>query len=95
MADFANVKLEGLQTLQSELRSMSENLQQIYDTLWGNLNILGEDWQDEKFEEFTDEFKQYREKIIDLSEKYKDWADKYIQERIDKVEKYSGTSAGI
>lgn len=89
------VSSEGLQNLQSELRALSTTLNDLYDTLWGNLNILGEEWTDSKWEEFSDAFKDDREKVLELADKYKEWADTYIQRKIEEVEDFLGTNAGI
>lgn len=89
------VASQALVALQSELRSMSSVLQELYDVLWGNLNALGEEWTDEKMEEFSDEFKNSRETIVELSQKYKDWADSYLPPRIEEVMRYEKASTGI
>ncbi len=89
------VNSEGLHTLQDELRALSGTLNDLYDTLWGDLNILGEEWTDEKWDEFSEAFKDDREKIIELADKYKDWADNYIQRKIEQVEDFGNTNAGI
>ena len=89
------VNSEALHTLQDELRAMSNTLNDLYETLWGNLNILGEEWTDNKWEEFSEEFKEDREKVVELADKYKDWADKYIQRKIEEVEDFLGTNTGI
>lgn len=89
------VDSEGLHTLQEELIAMSQTLNGLYETLWGNLNVLGEEWTDEKWDEFNEEFKEEREKVLELSEKYKDWAQNYIQKKIEQVEDFGGTYAGI
>lgn len=89
------VTSQSLIELQGELRSMSAILGELYDVLWGNLNALGEEWTDEKMEEFSDEFKGSRETIIELSEKYKQWADTYLPPRIEEVVCYEKASTGI
>ena len=86
------VTSQSLIELQGELRSMSAILGELYDVLWGNLKALGED---EKMEEFSDEFKGCRETIIELSEKYKQWADTYLPPRIEEVIRYEKASTGI
>lgn len=89
------VTSQSLITLQNELRSMSSVLQDLYDVLWGNLNALGEEWTDEKMEEFSDEFKSSRESIVELSQKYKDWANTYLPPRIEEVIRYEKTTTNI
>lgn len=89
------VTSQSLITLQNELRAMSSVLQELYDVLWGNLNILGEEWTDEKMEEFNEEFKSSKETVLELSQKYKDWADSYLPPRIEEVIKYEKAGVGI
>lgn len=89
------VTSQALITLQGELRAMSQSLKELYDVLWGNLDALGEEWTDEKMEDFSEEFKSSRETIIELAEKYKLWADNYLPPRIDEVIRYEKAATGI
>jgi len=74
---------------------MSDVLNELYDTLWGNLNALGEEWTDEKMEDFSEEFKSSRETIVELSRKYKEWADAYLPPRIEEIIRYEKAITGI
>lgn len=89
------VTSQALVTLQNELRSMSDVLNELYDTLWGNLNALGEEWADEKMEDFSEEFKSSRETIVYLAGKYKEWADSYLPPRIEEISRYEKNTTGI
>lgn len=91
----AYVSSKSLINLQTELRGMSEVLKDLYDVLWGNLNALAEEWTDEKMEEFNEEFKSSKETIIELSQKYKEWADSYLPPRIELAIRYEKAAAGI
>lgn len=91
----AYVSSKSLIELQSELRGMSQTLHELYETLWGNLNVLGEEWTDEKMEEFNEEFETTRETIVELSEKYKEWADSYLPPRIEIAIEYEKAGVGI
>ena len=94
-ASHTEVTSQALIDLQGELRAMSGVLNDLYDVLWGNLNALGEEWTDEKMEEFSEEFKNSRESIIELAQKYKEWADSYLPPRIEEVIRYEKASTGI
>lgn len=90
----AHVSSKSLNELQSELRGMSEVLNDLYEKLWGDLNILGEEWTDEKMEEFNEEFKNSRETVVELSKKYKEWADSYLPPIIEIAIEYEKASVG-
>ena len=91
----AHVTSRCLLRLQSELRSMSDALEELYQTLWGDLNALGQEWADEKMDEFNEEFKNSRETILQLSEKYRHWADSYLPRRIETAIRYERESPAI
>lgn len=91
----AHVTSRCLLRLQSELRSMSDALEELYQTLWGDLNALGQEWTDEKMDEFNEEFKNSRETILQLSEKYRHWADSYLPPRIETAIRYERESPAI
>lgn len=71
--------------LRSNLISLSDNLQELFDLLSDNLSALASEWEDEKFAEFDDEFRSSREKILLLADKYREWADVYLPPRIEKI----------
>ena len=79
-------------TLQTELKQLSKNLKETYETLSFELKDLGEDWQDEKYEEFVQEFKSSKEEIREIAEKYEQWADSYLPPRIEITQEAERTS---
>ncbi len=89
-ASTAITSVESLKELQNELISMSENLNDLYDMINTALSTVNEHWSDSKFEEFEEEFRSSKELIDELSKKYAKWAKKYIQQRIDVLEKVGG-----
>ena len=58
-SDYCSSKI--LIDLQSNLKALSERLNDTYEFLKGNESQLGESWMDDKFSEFDDEFKASRE----------------------------------
>lgn len=84
-----------LTNLRSNLISLSDNLQELYDLLSDNLSALASEWEDEKFAEFDDEFRSSREKIIELAEKYREWANVYLPPRIEKITEAEKLGMGI
>lgn len=81
--------------LQSELNSLSEILQDLYNALESDIARVSDSWVDQKFEEFGNEFKSRKELIMELSGKYREWANKYLPPRIELAIKYENNSAGI
>ena len=77
------VQREALETLQQELNTMSDSLKDLYDMVETAKNTLHEHWKDVKYEEFDQVFTAHQKTMEELSLKYKEWASKYIQERID------------
>lgn len=74
---------KSLKALQDDLKKLSEELNETYELLLSNEKEVGESWQDNKFDEFEDEFSKKRELLSELSEKYKGWADNYLPKYID------------
>ncbi|MBO8472626.1 MAG: hypothetical protein IAB81_03240 [Bacteroidetes bacterium] len=89
------VSSKSLIQLQTDLISLSERLQEIYDLLKNNETELGEDWLDEKFVEFEEEFKSSREKITEMSERYNYWANKYLPPIIETVQRYENSGVTL
>ncbi len=84
-----------LKELQSELNALSNALQELYETLESDIARVSESWVDQQFENFGNEFRSRKEAIMELSEKYKQWANQYLPPRIELAEKYEGASTGI
>lgn len=81
--------------LQANLKTLSEKLNETYDFLRGNESQLGETWMDDKFSEFDEEFKDSREVIFELSERYKEWADKALPPYIEIMKKWEKMQATL
>lgn len=96
----AEVSSKALIELQASLISLSKDLKELYDVLCNNMSALSEDWRDEKYNEFEEGFRPSKELILELSEKYAEWANQYLPPRIEaiiEIEKSSmspGSSSG-
>lgn len=95
MAERTYVSSKSLIELQTELKSLSENLKELHETLTQAINQVKEQWQDSKCEEFEEEFRSSKEMVLDLSEKYKGWADSYLPPYIEKAIEYEGAGVSI
>ncbi|MCL2073471.1 MAG: hypothetical protein FWH18_06110 [Marinilabiliaceae bacterium] len=89
------VSSKQLEVLQTELIQLSINLKNTYEELSFQLKGLAEDWKDDKYDEFDNEFKSSREEIIEISEKYENWANSYLPPRIDITKEYERRKVSI
>lgn len=89
------VTVESLEKLQSELKSLSTTLMDCYEMLNSQLLELSEDWQDSKYDEFVEEFKSSKEKIREISDRYLEFADKYLPPRIQWIKDTLGSRMGV
>ncbi|MDE6278275.1 MAG: hypothetical protein K2M06_09250 [Muribaculaceae bacterium] len=81
--------------LQSELNALSTALSDLYNKLESDMARIAESWVDQQFEEFGNEFRSRKEAIMELSDKYDQWANKYLPPRIELALKYERLNAGI
>lgn len=84
-----------LTELQSELNALSTALKDLYEALNSDIARLSDSWVDQQFENFGNEFRSRQEAILELAEKYDQWANRYLPPRIELARKYEGNSAGI
>lgn len=88
MENKVKVSVGQLIELQSSLKKLSQNLMETYDSLNSALKILSEDWKDDKFDEFETEFRSSKEDIKIIAENYMQWANSYLQDRINELQDY-------
>lgn len=81
--------------LQSELNALSTAMKDLYEALESDISRMSESWVDAQFENFGEEFRSRKELIMELADKYDQWANKYLPPRIELALKYEGASAGI
>lgn len=90
----ADVDVNELIVLQSELLKLSGNLKEIYIFLNSDLRKLSYGWQDRKFMEFEEKFEPIKEEIRKISESYEIWAKGALKRTIDKLIEVDDTSMG-
>lgn len=88
MCGHAQVSLKDLEELQSNLRKISLQLDSYDHTIGLAIRSVGENWRDQRYEEFINDFKQHEQKISEISNNYKKWANGYLQEQIESVKNY-------
>lgn len=81
--------------LQSELNALSTALRDLYESLESDIAHVSDSWVDLQFENFGNEFRSRKEAIMELAEKYSQWANKYLPPRIELAQKYENSSASI
>lgn len=84
-----------LEELQGELIALSTALRDLYETLNSDIARLSDSWVDQQFENFGNEFRSRQEAIVELADKYTQWANRYLPPRIELAKKYEGSAAGI
>ena len=89
------VSSKSLTELQTELKNLSDNLKELYDVLSTAVTAANEQWQDGKYDEFVNEFRSSKETVIELSDKYKEWANSYLPPRIELAIQYEKQTGGI
>lgn len=95
MEEYAHVSSAKLIDLQAQLNQLAENLDECYDLLCDGVKQLGESWQDEKYDEFDTEFKETRETISELAEKYRQWANTHLPPRIEVAQQMERQPAAL
>ena len=74
MSETTYVSSKVLIELQTELKNLSNNLKDLYDFLSQAIVAVNDGWQDGKYDEFVNEFRSSKEMVIELSDKYNEWA---------------------
>lgn len=91
----AEVSSQALIDLQSDLNKLSGNLKGLYELVVQAMSSLSQEWRDQKFDEFEQEFHSSREMIMELSDKYYEWANQYLPPRIEVIKDIEGRGMGI
>ena len=95
MGTNAYVSSRALIDLQNELKALSAALQGLYETLNSDIARLADSWVDQQFENFGNEFRSRQELIMEIAEKYNNWANQYLPPRIELAIKYETGSTTI
>ncbi|GHV55845.1 hypothetical protein FACS1894182_01060 [Bacteroidia bacterium] len=87
-ANLIYVSSGDLTTFQVKLRNLSQAIFEARQDILNGLSSLGNDWQDQKYQQFVDEFKASEQKMYAIAEKYRDWANGHLQRKIDEAIEY-------
>lgn len=81
--------------LQYDLINLSQELTLMGDVLKSQVNELGSEWRDQKFDEFESNFREERQELENIAVKYMEWAKNYLQQRIDAAIEIENARSGI
>lgn len=87
--EYANVDLPALENLQSQLRKTASVLKEYSESINSLLWVTSGEWNDSRYEKFADDFRQHRSEIEEISEAYMNWANGYLNEKIEKIKAYN------
>ena len=88
------VTSQDLEVLRDEIIALSKNQGEIYELISDGMKRVGEEWKDEKYVEFETEFRPRMEEILEISERYHEWATKILQPKIDVLKEAEGVVVG-
>jgi len=89
------VSSKQLVELQSQLNELAKELNETYEFVRFSLTKVGEQWKDDKFEEFNTEFNSTKEEILEISERFKEYADQYLPPFIEVTQKVENLKTSI
>lgn len=81
-----------LEELQTDLLNLSSTLNDIYEMMNADVSAVGEQWKDNKFDEFVEGYRPQIDKCGEISERYSQWAKAYLNPVIEHVKKLEGIS---
>mgnify|MGYP003290679101 CR=1 FL=1 len=90
----AKVKWEDLEVLQSEINAIADKISDLRETISQAITVVGEDWQDDKFEDFVDAYNAYKAKMEDISNEYHRYANEVLPPFIDWAKQYDPIKTG-
>ena len=86
--EFANVSLQGLQDLQTQILNLSKLLEEYRNRSIQMVNVVGQSWRDQQFDCFVRSLASRQEALKIISESYYKWATGPLQETINTIIKY-------
>lgn len=89
------VSSKQLVELQSQLNELAKELNETYEFVRFSLTKVGEQWKDDKFEEFNREFNSTKEEILEISERFKEYANQYLPPFIEVTQKVENLKTSI
>ena len=94
MASSAITGSAALAELKTDLTNLSATLREISELMNADMSQVGEAWQDNKYQEFVDNYKPQIQKCENVSVRYNEWCKKVLDPTIDNVIAVEKTDVG-
>ena len=78
-------KVEDLQEIQTALKELSKTLNDIDGNIALALQRVHNEWKDEMFNDFKEMYDTYKQRVVEIAKEYKEFADGWLQKRIDDL----------
>lgn len=82
------VSSEELEKLKSEISTIAEKLIELRETVTNAISAVGEEWQDSKFEEFSEAYEENKTLMADIATEYQRYANDVLPPFIEKAKEY-------
>lgn len=92
--EFADVSLQGLQNLQTQILNLSKLLEEYRTHSMQMVKVVGQSWRDQQFDRFVHSFASRQDALKIISESYHKWAKGPLQNTIDKIIEYDKSLPG-
>lgn len=84
----AIVSWQDLEILQSEVRRISEKIGDLREVVSQAVTAVGEEWQDDKYDEFVESYDHYKQMMEDISDEYLRYANDVLPPFIEQAKLY-------
>jgi uncharacterized protein YukE len=75
----SKISIPELEKFQGNLLGLSNALENCKQTVDNDLQNLGEYWKDDRYWEFYDAFEKDKERITEIIETFRNWANGYLE----------------
>jgi phage-related minor tail protein len=82
------VSSEDLEKLQSEINIIAEKIIELRETVGNAISAVGEEWQDTKYEEFSEAYEENKTAMADIATEYQRYANDVLPPFIEKAKEY-------
>lgn len=89
-----NAGIQELTTFKADLMNLAKSIEELYNAMNVDVSHLGEQWQDQKYEEYLEGYMPQLKKVEEISARYSEWCEKVIQPLIDRLIAIGDTSVG-
>ena len=84
----SHVSAEELEKLQTEINNIADKSGELRETVANAISAVGEEWQDSKFDEFSEEYESNKKAMEDISTEYHRYANEILPPIIEKAKEY-------